>query len=64
MREDLIEELKWCCLKYFRKIFKIAGIYSVYKGVLLNKEEAATKEDLYKLMKQDKFFLLDVSETL
>uniref|UniRef100_A0A1X7TM32 SET domain-containing protein n=1 Tax=Amphimedon queenslandica TaxID=400682 RepID=A0A1X7TM32_AMPQE len=31
-----------------------------YKGELLSKEEAARKEDLYKLIKQDKFFLLDI----
>uniref|UniRef100_A0A1X7SWP7 Uncharacterized protein n=1 Tax=Amphimedon queenslandica TaxID=400682 RepID=A0A1X7SWP7_AMPQE len=31
-----------------------------YKGVLLNKEEASRKEEIYKLMKQDKFFLLDI----
>ena len=32
-----------------------------YKGELLSKEDAKKKEDIYAKVKQEKFFLLDVS---
>ena len=32
-----------------------------YKGELLNRDQARKQEDLYAAVKQDKFFILDVS---